>query len=93
MRRHKYNAFGVCPCGARKVSAINGCTRASVTLAQQRVFENLKAGREPYDGLYGMAAMGGLDRTLRSMRRRGWLTPRGLLTEAGRNVCKQLGLT
>lgn len=64
----------------------------AVSDPQFRVFRNLGRGDTAEAGLYGMAAMGGLTRTLASMRRRGWLTPRDQLTAAGREVCRQLGI-
>jgi hypothetical protein len=63
-----------------------------VTDAQRRVLVNLRLGREVYDGLCGMAAMGGLTSTLASMRKRGWLSGQNQLTIDGNELCDQIGI-
>lgn len=64
--------------------------RIKLTTPQRRVLANLLGGFRASSGLVGMSEMGGLTRTLWSLRRKGLLDSEDNLTEAGREMATRL---
>lgn len=60
------------------------------SMAGRRALLNIAAGRSGGSGLSGMSQMGGLIGTMVALRRHGWITPDGELTDAGKTMVERL---